>query len=267
MASLLFDTNQLPQNEEEFVKWMESKFEIRNALAKGNYESNAVRLLELFQISPFWKRVDSLQREWDAEYYRQNGVHLFTTNNMPKVVYKPYESLLNKAYRKNCLKNKSFPDQPEKGWVNPMTWFDQIHDIIRTSFVVRYLDGVKFLEQKLMQVSSEVGCKYDCSYEAHDDGYYAAHIAVVIDMPLLGLDWEETIHQIEIEIQITTELQSMVKELLHKYYEDNRRKIIPEDYKWQWDYNSEQFVPNYLGHVAHYLEGVIVEIRDKQNLK
>ena len=264
MASLFFDTSQKPQNEDEFVKWMEAKFGVQNEQARSYYESNAARLLKSFQEHPFWKTIGERLKEWDTEYYKEKGFHLIATSELPKVVSKPYKSLLNKAYRKDCLKNKVFPNEPEKGWVCPDTWFDMIHDIIRTSFIVRYLDGVKYLDQRLSQVAKDVGCHYSCSYEAHDDGYYAAHVAVVLELSIVGMDWQETSHQIEVEIQITTELQEMVKNLLHVYYEDNRRKVIPQDYKWQWDYHSEQFVPNFLGHIAHYLEGMIVEIRDKQ---
>ncbi len=265
MASLKFDINRKPHDEDEFVKWMEAKFGILNEQAKSNYDSNAARLLRAFQEHPFWKRIGEQLKEWDTEYYKENKVHLLTSENLPVVVSKPYKSLLNKAYRKDCLNNDLFPNEPKKGWISPLSWYDKIHDIIRTSFIVRYLDGVKFLDQKLSQVSNELGCKYECSYEAHDDGYYAAHVAVLLELSIVDMNWQETTHQIEVEIQITTELQEMVKSLLHKYYEDNRRKIIPLDYKWQWDYHSEQFVPNFLGHIAHYLEGMIVEIRDSQN--
>ena len=34
--------------------------------------------------------------------------------------------------------------------------------------------------------------------------------------------------------------------------------------KWQWDYKSDEFSANYLGHILHYVEGMIVEIREKQ---
>lgn len=260
MASLIYDVSQKPQNEEEFVKWMVAKFNVPNDLAKSYYESNAARLSKAFQEHPFWQRIGEQLKDWDIEYLKNKKVHLFAKNEAPLVMSKPYKSLLNKAYRKDCLNNECFPNEPENGWIGPKTWFDKIHDIIRTSFVVKYLDGVKYLDQKLSQVADEVGCKYSCSYEAHDDGYYAAHVAVVMDLSVVELDWSESIHHIEVEIQITTELQEMVKGLLHKFYEDNRRKTIPKDYKWQWDYDSEQFVPNFLGHIAHYLEGMIVEI-------
>lgn len=264
MASLEFDINQKPSDEKEFVKWMEARFGIPNELAESNYNTNAINLLKSFQECPFWVRVGELIKEWDIEYYKEKGVHLMTSINLPEVIYKSYMSLINKVYRKDCLHNDSFPNEPEDGWIDPISWYDKIHDIIRTSFKVKYLDGVKFLVQKLSQVASDVGCDFHCIYEAHDDGYYAAHAAVVIDLSVVDLKWQSISHGIEVEIQITTELQGMIKNLLHKYYEENRKKIIPLDYKWQWDYHNEQFIPNYLGHIAHYLEGMIVEIRDKQ---
>ena len=262
--AIVFDITKKPTDENEYIKWMEEKFDVQNDLVKNNYSGNAPRMLERFKSGEFWKSLGVKLGDWDVEYYIKTGVHLFVECKLPEVVYKPYDSLINKAFRKNCLKNEHFPDHPEKGWVSPYTWFDDIHDIIRTSFVVKYLDGVKFLVQKMEQISKDVDCGFDCSYEAHDDGYYAAHVAIVMDMTILGMDWKETNHKIEIEIQITTGLQEMIKQLLHKFYEDNRRKEIPKDYKWQWDYDSEQFVPNYLGHISHYLEGMIVEIRDKK---
>lgn len=51
--------------------------------------------------------------------------------------------------------------------------------------------------------------------------------------------------------------------MLHTYYEEQRRKGKRED-KWQWDYNSEEFSANYLGHILHYVEGMIMEVREKQ---
>ena len=39
---------------------------------------------------------------------------------------------------------------------------------------------------------------------------------------------------------------------------------MDDDMKWQWDYKSDEFTANYLGHILHYVEGRIVELRDKQ---
>ena len=65
------------------------------------------------------------------------------------------------------------------------------------------------------------------------------------------------------EIQVTTQIQEIIKTLLHKQYEEKRKVNTPKDYKWQWDSKSPQFIPNYLGHIVHYVEGMIIEIRDK----
>ena len=69
---------------------------------------------------------------------------------------------------------------------------------------------------------------------------------------------------IPIEIQITTQLQDVIRKLLHIYYEERRKKITEDDIKWQWDYKSDEFVANYLGHILHYVEGMIMDVRSKQ---
>ncbi len=71
--------------------------------------------------------------------------------------------------------------------------------------------------------------------------------------------------KLNVEIQITTQIQEIIKVLLHKHYEENRKTTVPKDYKWQWDYKSPEFSSNYLGHIIHYVEGMIVEIRDKES--
>ena len=76
--------------------------------------------------------------------------------------------------------------------------------------------------------------------------------------------WDTERVDVSIEIQITTQLQEVIRKLLHKYYEDRRKRIIEEDIKWQWNYKSDEFIANYLGHILHYVEGMIMEIREKQ---
>lgn len=266
MPSIVFNSNQKPNNEQEFLRWFSQMFSFDEKRYKVYYEQTTKVLQEDFVNSDFWKMIAENLREWDLSYYIDKKVHLISIPTPPVVVVKPLGSLLNKAYRKNILQNNNFPLEPLGGWVNQENWFERIHDIIRTSFEVKYLDGVKFLEEKLTETAQSVQCDFYCSYEAREEGYYAAHASLRTEMPLLLPDWTQKDSTIEMEIQITTEFQEMIKSLLHKYYEVNRKTLKDENYKWQWDYQSEQFVPNYLGHIAHYLEGMIVEIRDKQNL-
>ena len=67
-----------------------------------------------------------------------------------------------------------------------------------------------------------------------------------------------------VEIQITTQLQEVIRRLLHKYYERQRSGRSTSDLKWQWDYKSDEFAANYLGHILHYVEGMIMDVRDKR---
>ena len=51
---------------------------------------------------------------------------------------------------------------------------------------------------------------------------------------------------------------------MHKYYEEKRGKVsLAVERVWQWDYESDEFIPNYLGHRLHYVEGMIMDIRER----
>lgn len=51
---------------------------------------------------------------------------------------------------------------------------------------------------------------------------------------------------------------------MHKYYEERRKKVKLNEKDWIWDYKCDEFAANYLGHILHYVEGMIMEIREKQ---
>jgi len=169
-------------------------------------------------------------------------------------------------YRQTLINNK-FPLQPNDGWITPNNWFDELNDIIRTTLVVKYLDGVDFIIKKLNSISDTFKLKFESTFEAREEGYYAAHSGTKIEFSIPDINFNPILKTINIEIQVTTQLQEVIKTLLHKHYEENRKKTKPKDYKWQWDYKSDEFVPNYLGHIVHYVEGMIIEIRDKQEIK
>ncbi len=262
-----FNKDERPKDENEFLIWFSEFFRYSKKDYSNYYNQVTNNLRDNFCNSNYWREVIKQMKDWDNQYFSIYDVHLFTSDEAPKVVVKPLESLLNKAYRKNILNNSLFPNEPDGGWISPDNWFDKIHDIIRTSFVVKYLDGVKFVASNLKDLAIESGLEdaFLCDFEARNDGYYAAHAGISLPIDLLTQSWTMEKHLISVEMQITTELQEMIKGLLHKYYEKNRTTIPPKDYKWQWDFKSEQFVPSYMGHIAHYIEGLIVEIRDKQN--
>jgi ppGpp synthetase/RelA/SpoT-type nucleotidyltranferase len=143
-------------------------------------------------------------------------------------------------------------------------WFGKINDTVRTCLMVKYLDGVEFLSGKLDYLCSlhNVDCRVD--YEAKEEGYYAAHVYARQNFEIPSKKWGTEKADVDVEIQITTQLQEVIRQLLHKYYESRRAKPESKRVTWQWDYRSEEFAANYLGHILHYVEGMIVDIRDKQ---
>ena len=78
------------------------------------------------------------------------------------------------------------------------------------------------------------------------------------------MDWDTGEKSIGFEIQVTTQLQEVIRKMLHSYYVDRRASGTNEGKGWQWRFRDEEFSTNYLGHILHYLEGQIVEIREKR---
>jgi hypothetical protein len=182
-----------------------------------------------------------------------------------KLEKKPFNSFLRKTYRKNILNNDKWPNEPTGGWITPDNWYSRINDIVRTVVVVKYLDGVKFLVDKIASLANKYSLDFRVDFEAKEEGYYAAHSYVrqVFEIPTISWKTERT--EIDVEIQVTTQLQEVIRALLHKYYEQKRCELRSEMLKWQWDYKCDEFSANYLGHILHYVEGMIVEIREREN--
>jgi len=199
------------------------------------------------------------------KYYLKTGYYLFLNDELPEIIIKPFDSFFLKTFRKNILNNNNWPESPHNEWILPTNWFSQINDIVRTLFVVKYLDGVSYFVNGLSEICESLNLKYKVDYEAKEEGYYAAHFYVEIRSEIPKENWDTIFHNIIIEIQITTQLQEVIKKLLHTYYKKSRKLTnFNEKKDWQWDYKSDEFAANYLGHILHYVEGMIIDIRDKK---
>jgi hypothetical protein len=104
----------------------------------------------------------------------------------------------------------------------------------------------------------------EATFEAREEGYYALHLYTKKLFEIRTPEWSAESVAFWIEIQITTQLQEVIRKLLHKYYEQRRKRLEKPVEKWQWNYSSDEFCINYLGHILHYIEGMIMEIREKQ---
>lgn len=256
-----------PTSIEEFKCWFTKKFDYSPQQYEGYYQMCTTNLRETFINSPFWKAVQKELPNIDDRYRIEKGYKLLTTTEVPEIYIKSLDSLIIKAYRKNILNNTFFPERPKDGWISHHNWFTNINDILRTTIVVKYIDGVEFLLKELYTIAEQNSCKLNYSLEAREEGYYAAHAGIKINLKIYNMLYAQEDIELNIGIQVTTELQEIIKTLLHKHYEKNRKSITPPNYKWQWDYKCDEFASNYLGHIVHYVEGMIVEIRDKQNNK
>jgi ppGpp synthetase/RelA/SpoT-type nucleotidyltranferase len=123
--------------------------------------------------------------------------------------------------------------------------------------IAKYLDGVKKFETIQNSYFSGKSVNYKIYFEARDTGYYACHSYLDFVYPV-----NNQIYQIE--IQITTQLQENIKMLTHKYYDKKRRRRSIRSEKWQWEHTLPEFDANYLGHILHYLEAVIVRVRESE---
>lgn len=254
-----------PKNPEEYKKWLEDKHKVMiTDRTKMYYESVANKIYKDFSTSSFWSALPGELEGINQEYLLTTSYNLLYTDDPPELKVKSFKSFLLKTFRKNVLENSKWPEEPEQGWILPSNWYIRINDIARTLIVVKYLDGVHFLVEKVQSLLEKYGLPFQVDFEAKEEGYYAAHLYTQYDCQIPRENWDVEKIPAVIEMQVTTQLQEVIRRLLHKYYED-RRKVRKEDgMKWQWDYSSDEFSANYLGHILHYVEGMIVDIRERQ---
>ena len=124
---------------------------------------------------------------------------------------------------------------------------------------------MQHVASNLLRIATSHGLKPELSLQAQDEGYYAAHLYVSSRVELPPREITPISAKVRLEIQITTQLKEVIGKLTHHYCEIRRQKRPHKatDLKWQWDYRAEEFSPNYLGHIVHYLEGLIIELRDR----
>src|SRR5438105_3943801 len=163
-----------PSDLTEYRRWLSE--ELKEEVDERYYDSAASRLLSQTEQSAIWKQVLSQLIDLDNKFHTQNDVFLLMHREPPKVVRKPFQSMLNKSYRKNVANNPNWSDPPTGGWIAPSNWLSTVNDPIRTTLVVKYLDGVSFLVAELENLAKTAGVPAQADYEAREEGYYACHL-------------------------------------------------------------------------------------------
>ena len=249
----------------DYLVWLrdERSLEVSSRI-RAHYDAVTSRIEKDFAGSALWMALEDRLKEIHEEYVLATGYPLLRSFSRPRLITKPFDSFLLKTLRKNVLENDNWPQPPPGGWLVHPEWFSLVNDTLRTRFEVKYLDGVAFLAERLVSLGSKEGFDMSLALEARPEGYYAAHIDARREFEIPRLTWDTERRGISVELQITTQLQEVILQLTHKFYEERRRGPHGQDVAWQWDYNSTEFVGNYLGHILHYVEGMIMEVREKQ---
>lgn len=71
-------------------------------------------------------------------------------------------------------------------------------------FVVKYLDGVEFMIDKIKFICEQQSLPCRIFLEAREEGYYAAHIYTKQEFEVPRVNWDTEKIKVSIEIQITT---------------------------------------------------------------
>lgn len=250
-----------PSNMDEYLQWEQNKFSF--PIDKSNYFDSAVEMMkEQFEKSTFWNSLGRRIKQKEEIYLRNTGFELLQNNFNPKILKKSYISYLDKSFRKNVLLNDSWPNEPEYGWIDVYNVYGKIGDLIRTNFVVRYLDGIDYILDALKEECLDKNVESIISYKDGSEGYYAVHFDVCHEFQVPEFSWKTRRVSGRVEIQITTQIKDVIRKLLHGLYAEKR--IIDEiECNWQWNYKSPHFASSYLGHVLHYIEGTIMDLRER----
>jgi ppGpp synthetase/RelA/SpoT-type nucleotidyltranferase len=257
-----------PTTDEEYVVWARDVLGIdfTQHRAELSFDQNANFIKTTAQRHEFFRGLPNLLRESSEEYYTQTDSDLFI-RGVPEVnpVLKSYTSAINKSFRNNVIWNDNFPAPPQGDWVTPFNWFSKFNDIVRSTVVCKFIDGPQFLAERLKTHASNHHLDSRYTSQQKDDGYYAYHYYVKIPVDLLLNETVSTVN-VNIEIQLTTQLQEILYKITHRYYEHLRNQRTVDPGVWKWEVKSNRFRAGYLSHTLHLLEAIILELRDSNDM-
>lgn len=177
------------------------------------------------------------------------------------VLVKPYDSVINKIYRKNVLWNKNWPEPPKSGWINSNNYLSAINDIFRLRLVCKYSDAPKYLCEALDKNLEGKSYYYP---NATEQGYYSWHFYHKVKEEIPDAKGSREVSY-RLEIQFATQLADALNQLTHRMYEKLREEDSSEaDDEWQWKPSDPRFRATFAGHSIHLLEGILLEMKQNQ---
>ena len=194
-----------------------------------------------------------------------------------RLVTKSWESVVDKLYRFNIEDNGYFSRPPRvptiydqvdgvtpegMRWITPEITHEVADDLLRTKFVVPFVDDVVAVSDKVAAAIEDCALPYYRRFHAKDSGYHAQHYYALLRVPgyLSGTDTT-----VVLEVKVLTKMQDTLGELTHLLYEKHRRGQIPQEKKrkFAWQRHDSDFLAAYLGHAGHFLEASIADLKDQ----
>ena len=249
--------------EADYTHWAKKTLSTEfNDIVSRVYDANLTNALNLLQEHEFFTGIESFLLLCAEEYKNQHSADLLMSKPSIDLLKKSYDSAVNKSYRHNIIWNQNYPKEPKDCWMTPENWFEKINDLIRSTIVCKYIDGPAFLANKLKSRAEELKLKNNYSSQQKDDGYYAYHFYVYIPVTFVDKTWNEFQVELSIEIQLTTQLQEVLYNITHEFYNQLRIQAARDRSEWKWQFKSNRFRAGYLCHTLHLLEAIILDLRD-----
>lgn len=260
--------NTLPKSLSEYKVWLRQKRKFDLRYLEREYDFVQAAFERALRDAEVWKMFQSNLDDYGHAYNVKTGFELLhrSEDAFPRIDRKSHESFLEKTYRYTFLKAGA-PPSSEKDIPDPFRYYGVIDDILRSVLVVKFLDGVEFVIRKLDALCNACGASKTVEYKNNDKGYFAAHyylrVPVATTLPN-GTPFDQTM---TFELQITTQLQEVLRRLLHFEYERERLAArAASDVPWQWKYREHEFFSNYLGHMIRNIEGQIMDVRRRRDI-
>ena len=167
-----------PTTVEQYKLWLRDQHNVDFRRTETHYDSVTRKIFADVEASPCWKALIAGLTRMDQAYQVKTAYKLFVEGSLvPQLLTKSFDSFIVKTFRQNILDNQQWPDKPaETGWILPSCWFERINDIVRSLLVVKYLDGVTFAADQIVEIAKAQDTACIVELEAREEGYYAAHL-------------------------------------------------------------------------------------------
>lgn len=244
------------------------------------YNSFVARSVLAVQESPFYDRLVALHERLTDLYIARKirAIESWAGGDTEfRIVGKSWASVVDKLYRINKEENRLFSNPPivptlderarqmdgaHQRWITPAIAHEVIDDLLRTKFVVPFVDGVVTVGDEIVSALDVTGLLRFKRFHAKDTGYHARHYYALIPVTGDGDGVPDT--TVALEVKVLTKMQDQLGELTHILYEKHRTGAIKLEKKRKlaWQLGTPDFLAAYLGHSGHFLEAAICDLKN-----